>query len=127
MINLLTFKYWFNLSPELFTMGAQTVLIILFSLLFLFGMFFMVLKRKSGPYKILALKLYDFCWVNFFIGCLLFFFSSQGIYFFSARFWYLLWIALMVYWLLDVRNKFKKIKEKRGSREKETSLKKYLP
>lgn len=127
MRNLLTFNYWFDLSPSSFIYVAQVIFVAFLLLLFVAGIFFMIYKRKKGQYKVLSEKLYEFSFVNLFIGFLLFFFDNQGVRFFSARFWFLAWIAIMIYWLINILKKFGKIIIKREERKKQEQFKKYLP
>ena len=127
MKNLLTLNYWFNFSPGSFIYVAQVIFVAFLLLLFVAGIFFMIHKRKKGQYKVLSEKLYEFSFVNLFLGFLLFFFDNQGVRFFSARFWFLIWIVIMIYWLINIFKKFGKIIIKREERKKQEQFKKYLP
>lgn len=127
MRNLLTFNYWFDLSPSSFIYVAQVIFVAFLLLLFVTGIFFMIYKRKKGQYKILSEKLYEFSFINLFLGFLLFFFDNQGVRFFSARFWFLIWLGIMIYWMINIFKKFGKIIIKREERKKQEEFKKYLP
>jgi Ca2+/Na+ antiporter len=127
MLNLLSFKYWFNFNPEFFILPAQIIISVFLFLLLFFGIFFMVYKKKAGPYKVLLNDLYIFSWSNFLIGFFLFFFAYQRIHFLSARFWFLFWAILMLFWLINIIKKFRKIVSKREEREKRKEFEKYLP
>ncbi|MFA5644490.1 MAG: hypothetical protein WC928_03125 [Patescibacteria group bacterium] len=127
MFNLLTFKYWFNPTPDSLIYSAKIILVLFLIFLFLAGVFFIFFKKKAGPYKVLANKLYEFSFVNLFIGFLLFFFNYQQIYFLSSRFWFLLWLILLVWWLLNIYTNFKKVIFRREERNKKEQFKKYLP
>ncbi len=127
MLNLLTLNYWFDLSPEPFMSTANTIIILFLGLLLLGGILFIILKKKNKLYKVLFERLYNFCFINLIIGALLFFFSWEEAYFLSARFWYMLWIIIMVVWLLELKKKSGKISDLRDKRKKRQEFEKYLP
>lgn len=127
MKNLLSFKYWFNLDPSSFIYFAQVFLFSFLLFLFILAILSMFYKRKSGPYKFLAIKLYEFSFINLFLGSLLFFFDYQNIYFLSARFWFLFWIAAMIYWLLNIYQLYQKNLKNRKEFKNNKDFKKYLP
>ena len=127
MMNLLTFNYWFNLSPGSFIKPAQIGLIIFLAILLVAGLVFSVGKKKKGDYRFLMAKLQEFSFLNMFLGLLLFFFDQQSIRFFSARFWFLIWIIFMIFSLFKIAKNFKNMLERREERKKEKDFKKYLP
>lgn len=127
MSNLLTFKYWFNLSPEVFVHWAQIFFVCFLVALFIAEVIFMFYKKRTGQYRILFKKLYNFCLSNLIIGLLLLFFNFQQVYFLSARFWFLFWAILMGIWLFLIIKNFKKIIFSREERKKLQEFKKYLP
>lgn len=127
MLNLLTLNYWFDLSPEPFMSAANTIIILFLGLLLLGGILFIILKKKNKLYKVLFERLYNFCFINLIIGVLLFFFSWEEAYFLSARFWYMLWIIIIIVWLLEIKKKSGKISDLRDKRKKRQEFEKYLP
>jgi len=127
MINLLSFNYWFNLSPLSFIRPAQFVIISFLIVLFLAYLFFAFYKKRKGYYKLLCLKLHDFFLTNLLLGLLLFFFEYQRVYFFSARFWWLIWLVFMLIWGFSIFKNFKKTIKNREGKIKEKEFKKYLP
>lgn len=127
MANLLTFKYWFNTSPESFIFLARIAFLSFLGLLLIAGVFFMLARRQAGPKKVLFNKLYDFCFVNLILGLLLLFFNYQQVRFFSARFWILIWLIIMIWWAFNISKKIRKIILQREERKKEEEFKKYLP
>jgi len=127
MLNLLSFNYWFDLSPEPFMFLANIVIVAFLGLLLIGGILFLILQKKNKLYKVLFGKINNFCFINLIIGVLLFFFSWQEAYFLSARFWYLLWLIIMVVWLLEIRKKNGKISDLRDKRKKRQEFEKYLP
>lgn len=127
MTNLFTLSYWFKSRPEAFIPLARNLFIAFLVLLFVAGVVFMIYRKKTGKNKILFNKLYDFCFINLVIGVLLLFFNNQQVQFFSARFWLLIWLAVMIVWLLNISKRVKKIIFQREERRKEEEFKKYLP
>ncbi len=127
MLNLLTLKYWFNLSPEAFSPIANIVIFSFLGLLLISTIVFFIFKNKKGIYKKLFSKLYDFCFINLIIGLILFFFSWQQISFLSSRFWYMLWLIIFIVWFIEVIKKSGKISDLRQKRQKRKEFEKYLP
>jgi uncharacterized membrane protein YbhN (UPF0104 family) len=127
MTNLLTLKYWFDVRPESFIPLARNLFVAFLVLLLVAGIVFMIYRKKSGKNKILFNKLYDFCFINLVLGFLLLFFNVQQIQFFSARFWLLVWLAVMIVWVINISKRIKKIVSHREERRKEEEFKKYLP
>ncbi len=127
MLNLLTFKYWFNLRPESFVLFFKILFVSFLVLLLLAGVFFLVYKKNAKGRKVLFSRLSDFCFANLIIGALLLLFNYQQIQFFSARFWLLVWLGVIVVWLMNISKKIKKIILNREERKKEEEFKKYLP
>jgi LPXTG-motif cell wall-anchored protein len=127
MLNLLTLNYWFDLSPEPFISIANTIIIAFLGLLLIGGILFLILQKKNKSFKVLFGKLNNFCFINLIIGVLLFFFSWEEAYFLSARFWYMLWIIIMIVWLLEIKKKSGKISDLRDKRKKRQEFEKYLP
>ncbi len=127
MTNLLTLRYWFNSSPEALSNLGQTIFLLFLAILFVLSLFFIFSKKKPGSYKIFYIKFYNFCFVNFILGVLFWFFNYQGVYFFSARFWLLFWLIFMIVWLLNIFKYFKKVIANREDRKKKQEFNKYLP
>jgi len=127
MSNLLTLHYWFNLRPESLTPLAQKLFIGLLLLFIVLAIVVGFLKKKSGLYRGFFKRLYIFCWGNFLIGLLFFFFNYEQVPFLGARFWLGLWIIVMLAWLVIILKKLKTIPEQKKQREQEKELQKYLP
>lgn len=127
MTNLLTLRYWFNSSPEALSSLGQAIFLIFLAVLFVLSLFFIFSKKKSGSYKIFYIKFYNFCFVNFILGVLFWFFNYQRIHFFSARFWLLFWLIFMIFWLINIFKYFKKVIANREDRKKKQEFNKYLP
>lgn len=127
MMNLLTFHYWFNSSPAPFIGPVRVSLFVFVGLLFVFGLAFILFRKKINLRKKLTENLSNFCFTNFIIGLFLVFFEIQSINFFSSRFWYVLWLALMVVLIISIVKKEKKYYISKESFKKDKEFKKYLP
>ncbi len=127
MNNLLTWSFWLNLRPpamlEIFNSLFLGVLVI-FLILSAFAFYF---KRKRKIYRSFWRRFYDFSASNLMIGLLLFFFSWQEVPFLSARFWLILWFALIVTWLYFLIKHLRKIPKRKEDAEKKKSFDKYIP
>jgi hypothetical protein len=84
-------------------------------------------KRKKGAYFQIWSKLSSFGITNFFIGLFLLFFTYEGLVFLSMRFWFLLWLLVMIFWLYSIYKKFKKIPDILVKRKQAEDFKKYIP
>lgn len=127
MLNLLTFHYWLNISPAAFIMPVRVTLFVFIVLLFLAGLFFIFFRKKLKGRKKLFQNLSNFCFTNFVIALFLIFFELQNISFFSARFWYLLWFAVIVISVISIIKKEKKYLKSKESFKRDKEFKKYLP
>ena len=86
-----------------------------------------IAKRKKSSYRSLLVSLYNFSISNALVGLLLLFFNYEIVPFFSAYFWYLLWIIIMIVWLIGIFMKAKKIISKKKDQTEVDEIKKYLP
>jgi len=127
MNNLLTLKYWFSVNPGALVDSGFNLLVTFTVFLFLLGIISMILKRKKGLYRGVFNRIYDFSVANFFIAILFLFFHFENIPFFTARFWFIIWLAGILFWLIHIAKKIKQVPEKRKELEKEKEKRKYLP
>ncbi|MCX6797952.1 MAG: hypothetical protein NTX66_01890 [Candidatus Falkowbacteria bacterium] len=127
MKNLLTLKYWFTLRPEPLSSQANWLFIATVLLLILLSAIFLWLKMKPGLYRTIFKKLYNFSLGNAVIGLLFLFFNYENATFFSARFWLLAWLLLMIVWLISILKELKRIPAKKRQISQEQVYKKYLP
>lgn len=127
MKNLLTLQYWFTLRPETLSPLANKVFIATILLLIVFSVLFLWLKNRRGLYRHLFRKFYNFSLSNAVIGLLFLFFNYENAIFFSARFWLLLWLIIMIVWLIFILKDLKKIPALKQRNSAEEIYKKYLP
>jgi hypothetical protein len=127
MKNLLTWNFWFNLSPDPLLPIIQKSFIALFFALVILTIITAVLKKKTSIYRGFFKRLYNFFLGNSIIAILFIFLNYEMIPFFSARFWLGLWFLVMLVWLFSVLKNLKKIGVNKKQLEQEKELKKYLP
>lgn len=127
MINLLTFKYWFDSQPESFVLLGKIVFIAFLVLLLVAGIVFLIYRKKNASKKVLFNSLSDFCFSNLLVGIIFLFLNYQQVQVLSARFWLLIWLIVMIIWLINISKKIKKIVGHREDRKKREEFKKYLP
>lgn len=87
----------------------------------------LIAKKKKGIYRKLFSSLYNFCLSNMIIGVMLLFFNYEIVPFFSARFWYLIWLVVSILWLINIIKTLKKIMSRQKEQTTVDEIKKYLP
>lgn len=128
---LLTWSYWFDLHARELMPSVKIALLIGFAALALLGIVAAALARKKsghmlwaeGGKRLASLGL----WLGM-TGLLLVFFTHELAYFFGARFWYLVWLAVFLvqafrfakFLLVDVR-------EKQAAYDAKARIDKWLP
>ena len=127
MKNLLTWNFWFNLSPDPLLPVIQKSFIALFFVLVVLTIVTAILKEKASIYRGFTKRLYSFFLGNSIIAILFIFLNYEMIPFFSARYWLGLWFLMMIVWLFFILKNLKKIGANKKQLEKEKELKKYLP
>ena len=127
MSTLLSLPFWFNLRPG--SLGSLPRNIFIGFILFLIAaaIFLFITKRKKGAYRQAFSNLYDFCVSNAVIGLFLLFFNYEIVPFFSAHFWFLLWFIVMIWWLIIIFKKLRKISVRKQQQVEVDEIKKYLP
>ena len=127
MSTLFTLAFWFNLRPGSLEALSRNTFIGLILLLIIAAVLFFVFKKKKGLYRHLFSNLYNFCLSNTVIGLMLLFFNYEIIPFFSAHFWFLLWLIVAVWWLIHILKELKKISARKKQQGEIDEIKKYLP
>ena len=125
--NLFTLKYWFTMNAGSSEPLAQKGFIVFLILLFGLAIYARLKKKGKGIYFRVWNRLTSFASTNVIIGLFLLFFTYEGVLFLSIRFWFLIWLAGMIFWLQVIYKDFKKIPELREKRQQEEKFKKYLP
>jgi len=127
MKNLLTLNYWFNLQPEALQIPVQRIFIGFIILLAVLAIIIAIIKRRGGIYRGVLNRIYSFCLGNTVIGLIILFFNYEATPFFSARFWFGIWILIMIAWLFFILKKLMSVPARKKELEEEKELKKYLP
>jgi len=127
MSTLLTLSFWFNLRPGSMSGLSRNIFIGFIIALIIAAVVLFISKIKKSPYRSLFISLYNFSISNALIGLLLLFFNYEIVPFFSAYFWYLIWVIVMILWLVGIALKVKKIISKKKDQTEIDEIKKYLP
>jgi len=127
-MNLLSFKFWFNLRPEAFLPVYQKIFIFFVLALIIFSFLGrLVTFRRKGLFTSFWRRIYSFSLTNTFIGLILLFFNYEMVPFLSARFWLLAWATEMIIWLIFIFKGLLDIPKKKKLLEEEKEYKKYIP
>ena len=127
MSTLLSSDFWFNLRPGSLGSTPRNIFIGLIIALIIFAVLLFIAKKKKGSFKNLFISLYNFCISNAFIGLLILFFNYEIIPFFSAHFWFLLWLIIAIWWMFNILKKLKRISIQKKQKTEVDEIKKYLP
>lgn len=125
--NLITLKYWFSINAGSLEKTAQIGLVIFLVILLGVLVYSSLKKKNKGVYLKIWAKLASFGFTNFIIGLFLLFFTYEAVPFLSMRFWFLLWLAGMVFWLNLIYKECKLIPQIKEKRKQEEEFKKYIP
>jgi len=94
--------FWTNLQPAALSTVFERGFFFLFALLIIFGSLSRILSRSRKD-DYLLVKAYRYLGQLLLtmgvLGMLWFFFSFEEIYFFGARFWFLVWLLVSLAWL----------------------------
>lgn len=126
MSHLFSLAYWFNLRPAPFgpaTKIAMAIFVILLAALFTF----LKIMKGRGFNNKMWLSVADFSFTNILLAGIFLFFSLEVVPVFSARFWLIIWLAEMIFWLILIIKMVKKAKTRQTNETKELAMKKYLP
>lgn len=131
MNTLLSLNFWFNLKPLSLSPFFVKAFFVAFAAFVIFGAIAnIVAKRKKDDrlmvraYRKLAQIVTVMGWLGFF----LLFVGYEEIYFFAARFWYLVWAAGLVYWFYTLYRYLRfDIPRIREEQKHLSDVNKYLP
>ena len=128
---ILSWNFWFNLRPGHLMPVYHYILIGFTVLLFVLSSMFYIKKQNPKKKKNVNLPLwrhlYYFSLTNGILGLLFIFFNYQMVPFFSSRFWYPLWMLVMLVWLYFISRLLKTVPERIREKEKVEQYTKYLP
>lgn len=127
MMNLLTFKFWFDSRPDDLTEMSRMTLFVLTGLLAACGIVLRVIAKKNPSLKSVFKSLASFCFVNGFISLVFIFMAYELVPILSSRFWFIIWWLSMALWLFLIFRSYKKIQGLRVNSEKDQEIKRYIP
>jgi len=128
MGNLFSLHFWFNLRPPALLPIYQKFFIgLVIALIVASFIFWFIKSKRRNVYINFWRNLYYFSFTNSFIGIVLLFFSYELVPFLSARFWFLLWGAGIIAWLIFIFKSLIAIPKRRKKIAEEEEYKKYIP
>ena len=129
MNNLFSLKFWFNTRPNALSGNSQEIFLIFTAILIALCIISGIAKArgKKSPYGKIRNSVYAFFAANSIISLLLLFFTYELVPFLSARFWFILWAAGMITWLVFIGKKLAAIPGMQKELEREKEFKKYIP
>ncbi len=102
---LLSWSYWFSLQARELMPAAKLAMIAAFAALFVLGVIASILAKKKSGSMLWAeggKRFASFGIKMGLLGLLLVFFTHELVYFFGARFWYLVWLVIALWWLVAI-------------------------
>ncbi len=131
MSNLVSLQYWFNPRPFPFLPVIDRGLMVLFGGLLVVAIILWIVERKHGLNKqtkrILRRIAEASFWLSVF-GWILYGLVYQRIYILGARGWFLLWVALLAWYVWSIwQYVFVKIPEQKKKHEEREEIQKWLP
>jgi amino acid transporter len=121
------YYYWFNVRPELLSIKMVIFLILLGFIAMVGFIYLYKLNKKSSSYKKILVKLETFCLTNWIVLFIMAFFYKTGTPLFSARFWMLLWLIVIVAWAIYLHRSFKLLLSQIELNKQSTVNDKYIP
>ncbi len=124
-------NFWFDLSPPALAASSEQALFIIFCAMIIFGTAFRIVAKskkedrylKKSTFKVAHLLL----WMGV-LGMILYFFSYEKVYFLGARFWFIIWLAGIIFWAYKIwKYSAKTVPELKEKNEALAEENKYLP
>ena len=131
MSNLLSWSYWFSLSARELMPSAKTALLAAFVALVLIGLLARYASAKrpgdmawaEGGKRVASMGL----WMGF-LGLFLLWCTHELVYFFGARFWYLVWLLIALAWCFSIlRFLIAVVPKKKVEYEERARIRKWIP
>ncbi len=98
-------SFWLDLDPPALTAAFERFFFILFSLMIILGAIVRIVARhrKEDRYvRSIFSRIAQLLFTMGVLGMIVYFFSFEGIYMFGARFWFLIWFAGLVTWIVFI-------------------------
>ena len=131
MQNLLTWSYWFSLQARELMPSVKAALFAAFGVLVLVGLLARWMSKKrsgdmfwaEGGKRVASMGL----WMGV-TGLLIVWFTHELIYFFGARFWYLVWLAIAFVWIISIlRFLIAVVPKKKAEYAEHARIRKWIP
>ncbi|HTK60134.1 MAG TPA: hypothetical protein VL283_02920 [Candidatus Baltobacteraceae bacterium] len=131
MQNLLSWSYWFSLQARELLPQVKLALAAAFAALVVIGLAAAAMSKRhsgnmawaEGGKRVASMGL----WMGI-TGLLLVFFTHELVYFFGARFWYLVWLAVALFWTAAiVRYMLAVVPKKKAEYEEKARIAKWIP
>ena len=131
MSNLLSWSYWFSLQARELMPSVKTGLAVAFAALVAAGLLArMIAKKRSGDmfWAEGGKRFASMClWMGF-IGLFFVWCTHELTYFFGARFWYLVWLAVALAWTLSIaRFLLNVVPKKQAEYSERARIAKWIP
>lgn len=123
-------SYWLTFSPPSVGGTSGNMIFGFFILFFVLGIVVRIVanNRTEDRYlKIIANRLAAWFITMGLLGVMLYFFSFEGINFFGAKFWYIVWVIITLIWFSYLFKVFKKIPEIKDKAVQNREKYKYFP
>lgn len=124
-------SYWLTMNPPEVGGLLGTIVFVVFVVFFVLGIVgHLVAERKESDrfVRTAGHKISSLLVTMGLLGVLLFFFSFEGIRMFGARFWYPLWVILVLLWFfLIVRYLKRDVPLQRAREASRRAQRQYLP
>lgn len=132
MSELLTLTYWFNPFGNYFSTPTFWILLVVFVLAAIAGVYLLVTREAKTKHNGLLKKTYTVClhWLNSFgfVGLILFALRHYRVPYLGMRFWLIAWVLICFVWLLViVKYLLVEVPEKKKKFIQDQELKKYQP
>lgn len=131
MSNLISWSYWFSLQARELMPSVKSGLFIAFAGLVVLGLLARwVAKKRSGDMfwaeggkRVASMSFWMGFLGLFFLAC-----THELIYFFGARFWYLVWLAAALIWTATIlRFLIAVVPKKKSEYEEQARIRKWIP
>lgn len=124
-------SYWFTMNPPEVGGLLGTIAFVVFVLSFVLGIVGHLVAERKGSDRFVRTaghRISTLLVTMGLLGVLLFFFSFEGIRMFGARFWYLLWVIMVLVWtFLIVRYLKRDVPLQRAREASRRAQRQYLP
>jgi len=116
------------MKPVMFTVWfsyAYGALMIVFLIIYIATSLLLSSKRVALKKGLFSLR--TFVGFNLIVGLLMWFFTYENIYFFSARFWFLVILIIDILLIRNVYKSFGRVLVKSEAQKREEVYQKYIP